>query len=219
MKSNAKLYRQIIAVIGIALLAPGLTPTSRADGGKYFADKFTSIDVPAAFGSQTEPYGINPQGDIVGYCSDSSGNTHGFLLRNGQFTTFDVPGGEGSTFAQPTFAQAINPQGDIVGWYDDSGGGNGFLLKRGSFTTIDVPGASYSSPNGINPEADVVGYYFNNVGGGLHGFLLSKGTYTTIDVPATLGSVTAATAINPQGDIVGFYEDASFNLHGFLLSR
>jgi probable HAF family extracellular repeat protein len=141
MKSNAKLYRQIIAVIGIALLAPGLTPTSRADGGKYFADKFTTIDVPAAFGSQTEPYGINPQGDIVGYYSDSSGNTHGFLLSRGKFTTIDVPGA--LLYTEP---YGINPQGDIVGYCSDSSGNtHGFLLRNGQFTTFDVPGGEGST--------------------------------------------------------------------------
>jgi hypothetical protein len=208
MKNDAKFYRQIIAVIGITLLTAGVTRTGRAD-------QFTTIDVPAAFGSQTEPYAINPQGDIVGYYSDSSGNTHGFLLSRGKFTTIDVPTGVGYN----TYLDGINPEGDIVGNYDDSSGGNSFLLDRGSFTTFGVPGASFLNAIGINPEADIVGFYVNNVGGGLHGFLLSKGTYTTIDVPATFGSVTATTAINPQGDIVGFYQDASFNLHGFLLSH
>ena len=42
--------------------------------------RFTVIDVPAAFGIQTDASGINPQGDIVGTYSDGSGRTHGFLL-------------------------------------------------------------------------------------------------------------------------------------------
>jgi hypothetical protein len=41
--------------------------------------KFIKIDVPGAAGV-TEPFGINPQGDIVGTYSDGSGNTHGFVL-------------------------------------------------------------------------------------------------------------------------------------------
>ncbi len=39
MKNNAKTHREIIAVIGIALLLAGITKTSRGDDGKNFADQ------------------------------------------------------------------------------------------------------------------------------------------------------------------------------------
>lgn len=42
-------------------------------------------------------------------------------------------------------------------------------------------------------------------------------TFVTIDVPNA--TFTIATGIGPSGDIVGIYGDASFNEHGFLLSR
>ena len=53
MKNNAKSYRKIIAVIGIALLVAGITRTSQADNGRDFADKskFTTIDFPGATGT------------------------------------------------------------------------------------------------------------------------------------------------------------------------
>jgi hypothetical protein len=68
MKNNAKSCRKIVAVIGIALLVVGITRTSRGDDGRDFAEKskFTKIDVPGAAG-RTEPFGINPRGDIVGH--------------------------------------------------------------------------------------------------------------------------------------------------------
>ena len=106
--------------------------------------------------------------------------------------------------------------------YDDSGGGiSSFLLSRGSFTAIGVPGAlpGLTIAYGINAKVDIVGAFLNNVGSGLHGFLLSNGTYTTIDVPGVLGVATQASAIDSQGNVVGTYYDASFNLHGFLMSR
>ena len=40
--------------------------------------KFTTIDVPGA--TSTVALGITPAGEIVGGYTDSSGNTHGFLL-------------------------------------------------------------------------------------------------------------------------------------------
>jgi hypothetical protein len=81
MLNYAKFYRKMIAVIRIALLVAGITRTSRADDGRDLTDKskFTKIDVPGAAGG-TEPFGINPQGGIVGLYFDGSGNTHGFLL-------------------------------------------------------------------------------------------------------------------------------------------
>lgn len=42
--------------------------------------RFTTIDVPAAFGIGTQALGINSEGDIVGIYFDGSNNIHGFLL-------------------------------------------------------------------------------------------------------------------------------------------
>src|SRR5260370_23611416 len=66
---------------------------------------FTTIDVPGA--SFTEAFGINPEGNIVGYYPTSIG-LDGFLLIEGAFTTIDVPG------ASFTKAFVINPQGNIL---------------------------------------------------------------------------------------------------------
>ena len=133
MKKNPRSCRRIIAVIGIALLMVGITRTSRADGGRAFADqsKFTKIDVPGAAGS-TEPFGINPRGDVVGFYFAILNNnlvTRGFLLTKGTFKNIDVdvPG------AVPGSTQAfgINPQGDIVGsYYDGSGNTQWFSVEQ-----------------------------------------------------------------------------------------
>jgi hypothetical protein len=50
---------------------------------------------------------------------------HGFLLRDGEFTSIDFPG------ALYTRALAINSRGDIVGAYRDAAGVNhDFLLSK-----------------------------------------------------------------------------------------
>jgi hypothetical protein len=112
-------------MIGIALLMVGITRTSRADGARDFADqsKFTKIDVPGAAG-RTEPFGINPQGDIVGHYFAVLNNNivvRGFLLSKGTFTNIDVD----LSGAAPgsTIPNGINSQGDIVGSYF-AGSGN-----------------------------------------------------------------------------------------------
>jgi probable HAF family extracellular repeat protein len=69
--------------------------------------KFRRIDYPGSV--QTEAFGINDAGDIVGRYLDSNGVNHGFLLSDGDFTTFDAAGPN-------TFAWGINSKGNIVGW-------------------------------------------------------------------------------------------------------
>ena len=146
-------------ILGLALL---LGMVSRG-----FAPQrgFTPIDVPGA--SVTEAFGINPEGDIVGFYEAGPPPFvgHGFLLSKGVFTPINVPG------ASLTEANGINPQGVIVGAYDETGV-HGFLLSKGVFTPIDVPGASLTFASGINPRGDIVGLYSDATG--THGFLLSK---------------------------------------------
>jgi probable HAF family extracellular repeat protein len=87
----------------------------------------TIIDVPGALAGSTNPFGINPQRDIVGYYTDSSKNLHGFLWTKGKFKTIDVP----ANFGLGTFVYGINSEGDIVGAYGDTSGvTHGFLLQN-----------------------------------------------------------------------------------------
>jgi uncharacterized membrane protein len=188
-----------------------------------FAEELTLIDVPGS--SQppgTQANGINPRGDIVGVYTTNGFNSHGFLLRNGTFTTIDVPG---AVFPEPptsggTVATAINPQGDIVGYYNDSTGTfRGFLLSGGTFTTINVPGSALTVLLGINARGDIVGQYVDssNPNEGV-AFLLSNGSVSTITVPGA--AATVPLGINSRGDIVGSYYEAGFAVsHGFVLSN
>ena len=67
--------------------------------------------------------GINDSSQIVGYSYGyPDGMHHAFLMTEGVFTTFDVPG------ATMTEAYGINNAGEIVGTYVDAGGiQHGFL--------------------------------------------------------------------------------------------
>ncbi len=73
----------------------------------------------------TNAIGINAAGDIVGRYLDAANVSHGYLLSNGLFTSFDCPG---ATF---TGAAGITPDGDIVGRCTVGGVSRGFYLKRG----------------------------------------------------------------------------------------
>ena len=120
---------------------------------------FSTIEVPGA-----GPFGINRQGDIVGYYAVDM-VSHGFVLSGGVFTTIDFPG------AGDTYAYGNNNRGDIVGSYFD-GLSHAFVMTRGTFTTIDFPGAELTVASGINTRGDIVGVY--RTGGVEHGFLLAR---------------------------------------------
>jgi probable HAF family extracellular repeat protein len=144
----------------LVLGALALTLLALASGASAFS--FTTIDVPGA--SQTDAFGVNKAGQIVGFYEDASFTLHGFLRNtDGTFTTIDVPG------AGSTTAGGISGR-KIVGGYSDGNGWHGFLLKRGHFLTIDVPGAQQSTAAlGISGKK-IVGYYLDLLGIP-HGFL------------------------------------------------
>ena len=149
------------------LLASGLAVVAMPVIALTLTFTFSTIDPPGS--TFTFPFGINPQGDVVGNYT-GGGVNHGFLLRDGNFTTIDFPGATG------TFARRIDPQGDIVGFYIAGGANHGFLLRDGKFTTIDVPGAISTLAFGINPQGDIAGWYIDSAGVN-HGFLLRKGAF------------------------------------------
>jgi probable HAF family extracellular repeat protein len=111
--------------------------------------------------------GATPDGStIVGLYTDlTTGLTHGYLVQDGNFQRFDVPG------SNLTQAWDINPKEAVVGLFRDTTGKvHGFLLSKGTFTTIDYPSAIATRAFGINPGGDVVGAYVDS-SGNTHGFL------------------------------------------------
>jgi len=63
--------------------------------GSDFRRGYTTLDVPGA--TETFPNGINRNGEVVGQYVDASGTAHGFMVREGRFTTIDAP----STLVRP----------------------------------------------------------------------------------------------------------------------
>ena len=57
--------------------------------------RFTTIHVPGAV--QTQAFGINNRGQVVGEYLDADGTIHGFLWDKGRFTTIDGPDGAVAT--------------------------------------------------------------------------------------------------------------------------
>jgi len=126
--------------------------------------EFSSVDLPASMSNGATPDGST----VVGLYSDLTmmpAPTHGYVIQNGNFQSFDVPG---SKFTE---AWDINPRGSIVGEFQDLAGVfHGFLRTDDGYKSIDFPTAIGTHAGGINRRGTIVGQYTDtkNV---THGFL------------------------------------------------
>jgi uncharacterized membrane protein len=159
--------------------------------------------VPLAYpgAPYTTAFGINKQGEIVGWYYDPSGNSiwHAFLRKGTTYTTIDYPG------AQYSAATNINNSGEIIGiYYNAIGNIHGFALRKGVYTSIDPPGSVYTGPFGINSSGVIVGQY---VDASLvsHGFIYDNGELPVVDYPGS--SNTTLGGINDNVQMVGNYGD------------
>lgn len=176
----------------------------------------TNLDNPN--GTNTNPQGIpfNSESEVVGFYTNSNGNSVGFLYdaESQQFT--DIPGPAGATSSA---AEGINDQGWIDGFYTDSSGvTHGFLLQGENYTTLDVPGATATFPYGMNNKGNMAVTWVNSSGAYEGSFFNYKAnTYTTINVPGagTLGS--EASFINNEGAITLWWFDVNGLLRSALL--
>src|SRR5579862_9932821 len=92
----------VFALVAAAANAPTLT------------FKFTTIEVKGA--QDTRVFGVNNAGVMVGAYIDSSGISHGFMLKSGKVKTLD--NSEGSN----TNCAGVNKADDIAGYYVNSSG-------------------------------------------------------------------------------------------------
>ncbi|HEV2690922.1 MAG TPA: hypothetical protein VGV35_20340 [Bryobacteraceae bacterium] len=174
---------------------------------------YKTIDYPQA--KSTSASGINVRGQIVGSYTDQANVTHGFLLRDDDFTTIDYPG------AVATQARGINPRGDIVGTHQDGNlntpgaGGDihGFLLRAGSAIPepIDYPGHLNTISQRITSDGEIFGcYHDHDTMGSMHGIVLKHGEFSALDgsedglnVPASMNN-----GATPGGKVItGLYTD------------
>jgi uncharacterized membrane protein len=168
--------------------------------------------LPNIKGKVPTPLGINSLGEIVGTYNYPFNMAKAFLLRDGQYYTFNAPN------ATDTFLSDANDLGQGVGSYQDATFTvHGFQLQNGRFTPIaGPPGAHKVTPNAINDLGTVVGFY--NAAAGDHGFVESDGQYITFNVPNSFPGTTDATGINAFGQVAGYYatDNGGLVYHGFL---
>lgn len=134
--------------------------SSLAAGGGELAD-------PSQSEVDSMNNGATPDGRIIvgGWTDLATGHTHGYVVQDGTFQSYDVPG---STLS---FIWDVNPAGAFVGVYHTTRN-HGFLqLPDGSApVTIDPANSVGAAAIGINPGGAIVGQY-SDTRGHLHGFL------------------------------------------------
>lgn len=172
---------------------------------------YTTVDFPGAPDSQLT--GINNLGQSSGVfdlgnrastrCPGPTCQAISFLLRGGQFTSFEDP----AATPRVTFALSINDRGRIAGLFTDPAGNvKGFLrsLADGSFRSIQFPFAdAFSYVNQINDLGVMAGEYRINLE---QGFLTDGSRFTSLDYPDS--NFSGLRAVNNSGVVGGFFSSA-----------
>jgi len=178
--------------------ALGLTHVA-ASAASYTYDR---IFVPGA--KATRPVALSASGVVLGTYDDSKYNIHGFIYKNGEFTTIDPPGSHG------TYPAAINASGEIVGNYlNSSYVQTAFTYSNGTYTDVSMPGTAGTSLRGINDDGILMG--FVPTSGSALVFTEANGKFTTIlsqDGPTPI-------AINAARSVIGYFPSHG-GYRGFL---
>jgi len=147
--------------------------------------------------------GINSGGEVVGYSTTTTGDTHAFLYSGSVMTDL----GTLATSQSFSYAASINNAGQIVGTSQQSNGvrpSYGFIYSGG--TTAEVPGlggVGYTFCNGINNAGQVVGISTLTDGSTTHAYLFSDGTTTDLGSLSGHGGYSDAYGINDHTQITG----------------
>jgi probable HAF family extracellular repeat protein len=175
---------------------------------------FTFKDVHSYKAAQeTDSYGINNKGVIVGDYVDSTGIQHGMILTGTKVTKADnascagTPGSTGISF------YAVNSAGVAAGWCTANGGTEiGYTYSKGKFTSVTIPNAVNVNVTGINDKGNLVGAFVNSAGV-QHAFLLVGKTLTKLNPPNVTSPV--AWGINNSGVVTVYGTNSAGTLVSF----
>jgi uncharacterized membrane protein len=178
-------------------------------------NRFTPIYY-GGLASETTPYGINNNGQIVGAWSGDQ-IQGGFSLLDGTYTGLLYPNAK---FTNP---DGVNSSGVIVGSWVSACTPlcipHGFILTSavdGTYTDVNFPGSVATYLDAINDSNEVVGAYGLATGGYYQAWIgnPSKNQYTTAEYPGAI--LTAIDGINNARHIVGYYLDTNNVTHAFV---
>lgn len=179
---------------------------------------FTYSDVLAnKTALETDTYGVNNAGVIVGDYVDSASVQHGMILAGKKLTTVDnkncspISGTGGISFF------GVNSAGAAAGWCTSSKTGLdiAFVYAKKKFTAVNFPKSSGTQASGINDKGEVVGLYLDSVGA-THGFSKIGKKYTSIDVKG--GTNTVAWGVNNAGQITVYTSNSAGGFDSYLVT-
>jgi probable HAF family extracellular repeat protein len=167
-------------------------------------------------------YGINDQGQAVGYSGTCTTALHTVLWQNG--AAFPLPD---LGFPRSNLAWGINDQGEIVGQVRSADGTTKYptLWQNDTMTNLGLlPGDFGASASGINNQGQVVGSAWDSNFNWSHGFIWQNSVLTDLNTlfPASSNLYTVmANKINDRGQISGMAlvlsgPHAGKEIHAFL---
>jgi probable HAF family extracellular repeat protein len=173
-----------------------------------------TIDLGTLGGSRSAAYGINNNGDVVGWAFTKDESPHAFLYSNNHMTDLGTLG------APESYAFGINDSDQIVGSTAGVGDAHdqAFLYANGTMNYLSNLGSGDSRAYSINANGQIVGY-----ANGQRGFLYQNGSKTDLGDLGGRWPASFALSINDLGQIVG-WSDASKPgasqslIHAFLYS-
>ncbi|MBI4909037.1 MAG: hypothetical protein HY820_35780 [Acidobacteria bacterium] len=188
--------------------------------------EFTTVDYPGAVG--TNARAISNEGVVLGSWSDSSGNSHGFLLIDKAMVSFDCAG------AVATIPRAMNSSHEAVGTSKDAAGKwAGFYVRLADpsswtsagakCTRIEPKGSigrnSGNAAFGISESGEIAGWY-DDEQNKWRGYLYRDGVYLTYDMvqgaeDSPLGM--SPLALSPQGDLIGHMQVTGSRMRGWVI--
>jgi len=166
-------------------------------------------------------FGINNQGQAVGYSGTCTAANYAVVWENGTATPLQDLGDPGA------IAYAINSHGQIVGQAVNSDGTPlATLWQNNTVTSLGglLPGDVASFATSINNRGQVVGSSFNSDNSWSHGLIWQNGVTTDLNTLFPASShlfVISASNINESGQIAGMAVDmagphAGNIVHAFL---
>ena len=179
---------------------------------------FTFSDVHAnKTALETDTYGVNNAGVIVGDYVDSASVQHGMILAGKKLTTVNnsscsaISGPGGISF------YGVNSAGAAVGWCTSTKTGLdiGFVYAKGKFTAVNFPKSNGTQATGINDKGEIVGLYLDSADL-THGFSKIGTKYTSIDVKGDTNTV--AWGVNNTGQITVYATNSAGAFDSFLLT-
>jgi len=177
------------------------------------------VDIGTLGGLNSEAYGINNAGQMVGISELKDPNIiHGFLYSDGVMKDLGTLGGDYSV------AFNVNAAGHVAGYstLKDQAAGHAFLYANGSMKDMGSLGNNSSVAYGINILDQVVGRVIVDPSQNLnHGFIWVDGVMSDLNdliAPNADWTIEFAISINDAGQIVGYGRHGLNPQRAFLLN-